>query len=260
MLKTGYTSVERVIENVIRDTGFTSEINWVDIIEWIYIASELIGVKNAYVLKITDGNSDLSHPDPIVVTDYRGELPTDFHMIYQVRDYDTKESLRASTYSYLISTNSTDFNNSSSKSYTLNEDYIFTSFEEGNLEIAYYAFPTDANGLPLIPDDVMYIRAIEAYLTERIARKLWLQDKMSTDKYKALEQDWLFYVNSARTKDALMTIDQAESFKNQYVRIATNFNEHATQFGNLGQSKSQIVGDQLYSWNQIIKDEDGNPL
>lgn len=234
MLTTGYTKIGRVIENVIRDTGFTSEIHWVDVVEWVFIASELIGVKNAYVLKITDGNTTAGHPEPLAVVDYRVELPADFHLLEQLREYDSKMPLRATHYSYLISNNKSNYVSPNDMTYTINEDYIFTSFEEGNLELAYYAFPTDTDGLPLIPDDVMYLRAVEAYITERIARKLWIQDKIGGDKYRALEQDWLFYVNSARTKDALMSIDQAESFRGQISKLVTSSNQHSTQYINLG--------------------------
>jgi uncharacterized protein (TIGR02145 family) len=120
--------------------------------------------------------------------------------------------------------------------------------------MSYYAYPTGDDGLPLIPDDVMYIRAIEAFITERIARKLWLQDKLTDGKYKALEQDWLFYVNSARTKDSLMTVDQAESFKNQIVRIATKFNSHSTGFRELNYPERSFIRKSRISQQQPTSD------
>jgi len=252
MLKPGYTSIKRLIENVIRDTGFTSEIDWVDVIEWVYIACELIGVKNAYVLKVTDGNTDYNHPDPIEIENYRGSLPADFHMILQARLYDTKEPLRAATDSFFISTNSPDYTSGTNLTYNINNNYIFTSFESGEIEMAYYAFPTDADGLPLVPDDVMFLKALEAFIIERIGRKLWLKEKMSEEKYRALEQDWLFYVNSPRTKDALLTLDQMESLKNQTVKVATNFNSHASSFKSLGAQNQPLYLDNTYSWVQQI--------
>jgi uncharacterized protein (TIGR02145 family) len=254
MLTPGYTSVERVIENVIRDTGFTTEINWVDIIEWVYIATELIGVKNAYVLKVTDGNTTLGHPDAIEIVDYRGTLPTDFHMVQQIRESNSKLALRADSNSFLLASEQPDNYIATDLTYSINNDYIFTSFQEGTLEMSYYAYPTGTDGLPLIPDDVMYIRAIESYITERIARKLWLQDKLTDGKYKALEQDWLFYVNSARTKDSLMTVDQAESFKNQIVRIATKFNAHSSTFRELNYPERSFIRKSRISQQQPTSD------
>lgn len=214
MLKQGYTKIERIVENIIRDTGFSTEINWIDVIEWIYIASELIGVKNAYILKT----------EIIPIEDYRGLLPEDFHLIQQVRESTSNLPMRCNGGQFFLSEESRDNFLLSDLSYQVNHDYIFTSFKNGNIELAYYAFPVDENGLPLVPDDVMYIRAIEAYITERIARKLMIQNKIDINKYRMLEQDWLFYVNSARTKDALMTIDQAESLRLQLSKIINSSN------------------------------------
>lgn len=216
MLKQGYTSIHRVIENVIRDTGFTTEINWVDVAEWVYIAMELIGVTNAYVRKITDGND--GNPEPIEIIDYKGNLPSDFHQIIAVRDYNTKIALSESS-SLFFNSNNRAFSTFSEHSYKISNDLIFTSFESGSLEIEYWAFPIDEDGLPLIPDDVTYLKAIESYITERIARKLMIQDKMDFNKYRLFEREWAYYVNSANTKDSLMSLDKAEALRNQLTKI-----------------------------------------
>lgn len=238
MLKQGYTKIERIIENVIRDTGFSTEINWVDVVEWVYIASELIGVKNAYVLTNT----------VVPIEEYRGELPGDFHLVFQVRENVSNIPMRCNGGQFFLSPESRDNLLLADLSYQINHDYIFTSFQEGAVELAYYAFPVDDNGLPLVPDDVMYIRAIEAYITERIARKLMIQNKLDINKYRMLEQDWLFYVNSARTKDALMTLDQAESLRLQLSKIINSSNiRHNPVF----EGTSKLTGPYM-EWKQNI--------
>ncbi len=244
MLKPGYTSIERIVENIIRDTGFTTEINWIDVVEWVYIASELMGIKNAYVYKVTDGID--SNPAPIEIENYRGELPSDFHLVYQVRDYNTKEAMRCDSGTFFLAKDSPEYRGYTDKSYTINQDYIFTSFQKGFIELAYYAFPVDDNGLPLIPDDVTYLRAIESFITERIARKLWIQDKIDVNKYRILEQEWLFYVNSARTKDSLMTLDQAHSLKNQLTKLTNSHEIYKRGFQPLGSpANGSNAGDYL---------------
>jgi hypothetical protein len=241
MLKTGYTSIQRIVENIIRDTGFTTEINWIDVIEWVYIASELIGVKNAYVLKTLD----------IDIENYRGELPSDFHLIYQAREKTSGNSMRCESGTFFLSENSPRISSLIDLTYSLNNDYLFTSFKEGIVEISYYAFPVDDEGLPLVPDDVMYIRAIESFITERIARKLMIQDKMDPNKYRMLEQDWLFYVNSARTKDSLMTLDQAHALKNQLTKLTNSHQIYRRNFSTLG-SPANLDSGENYLLNKIF--------
>jgi hypothetical protein len=241
MLNPGYVSIERVIENVIRDTGFTTELEWIDVLEWTYRACELIGSKNTYIMKVTDGNSDLNHFSPIEIVNGRGTLPSDFHQLYQAREYCMNRPMRSSQYNYLISTHSPDYYAGSDLTYNINNDYIFTSFQEGKVELAYYAFPIDEKGYPMVPNDERYIQAVESYITHRITTKLWMQDKMSTDKQKYWEAEWLFYVNSARSKDNVLTVDQAESLKNQLLRLVQRPTQYNRAFLTLGYAEQGII-------------------
>lgn len=235
MLNHKYTTINRVLENVIRDTGFSEEIDFVEALEWAYRAMELIGAPQIYIEKVTDGNKELGHSNPITIVDYKGEIPCDVHQIIQVREYYNRLSLREANTQFIYSTNVNNIVNNSDLSYRINDGYIFTNFKEGVLEIAYYGFPLDESGYPAIPDDERYLKAVESYIAERIARRLWLQDKLATDKYRALEQDWLFYVKSAKSRAQMPTLDGMESLKNQIVRLIDKPYNHANQFETLGE-------------------------
>lgn len=241
MLNPGYTSVERVVENVIRDTGFTDEISWPDIVEWVFIAQELIGVPSAYIQKVTDGNTDWNHYPPISIVNHRGELPCDFHQLISVREYCNKLPMVADSGTFLKSQNDPDINHYSNITYTINNNYIFTNIEEGTIEISYWAFPTDENGMPMIPDDVRYIKAVEAYLTERIARRMLIQGKMDRYTFELLEREWLFYVKSAKSRAALPSYDQAEALKNQILRLVQKPNQAAWNYEALSNQEQSYV-------------------
>lgn len=234
MLSGKYTTISRVLENIIRDTGFTNEINFSDAIEWAYRAMQFIGAPQIYIQKVTDGNVELGHPEPLVVSNYRAELPCDMQSIIQIREYCNRQSMTTTSYNFAMSENLKEIGGMSTLQYTINDNYIFTNFKDGQLEVAYWAFPTDSEGYPAIPDDERYLKAIESYIIERIARKLWLQDKISDAKYKALEQDWLFYVRSAKSRAQMPSIDDMERLKNQVLRLITHTDRHRTQFVQLG--------------------------
>jgi hypothetical protein len=237
MLSGKYTTISRVLENIIRDTGFTDEINFSDAIEWAYRAMQLIGAPQIYITKVTDGNLDLEHPNPIPVVNYRAELPCDLHRVIQIREFTTRRSMTNSSYNFLLSGNNDGNNPNESLQYVINDSYIFTNFKDGEIELAYEAFPVDDEGYPSIPDDERYLKAIESYIIERIARRLWLQDKINDSKYKALEQDWLFYVRSARNRVNMPSIDEMESLKNQVLRLISSPNRHRNQFLQLSEGE-----------------------
>lgn len=247
-----YVSIATVMEDVYRDYGFEHELDWADVIEWAAHAVKLVGVPNAYIDKF----------NCIEIDCHKGQLPCDLHQITSIRE---KGSGRAMVYTgntmYLSTlcnsdelkinctgTDSPDVEapnivgtgtsnilsnlgeQSQIPSYHLNNEYIFTSFESGNVEMAYTAFPTDVNGFPLIPDNIKFLKAVSAYIAHKLSFKLWLKDVMSKDKKDALEQEWLFMVGSAKTAASMPSIDQMEAIKNEWMRSIPKINQHATHF------------------------------
>jgi hypothetical protein len=120
-------------------------------------------------------------------------------------------------------------------SYTLNGNKIFTSFKEGMVELAYWAFPTDEDGLPLVPAETRFQEAIKNYLAHRISFKLSIQGKIQPGIADRLEQEWLFYCASAGLMARIPSIDQMESLKNQWLRTIPEIDEHDKGFRYLNQ-------------------------
>jgi len=125
--------------------------------------------------------------------------------------------------------------------YITDNNYIFTSFKEGSLEISYKAIPTDEDGIPTIPDDTKYIRAIASYIAERCCFKLVLQSKMSESIYKGLierDRDWAF--GSAKMNLSIPDLDTMESMKNNSLRLIPRINLHSSGFRLSSQPSQQI--------------------
>jgi len=114
--------------------------------------------------------------------------------------------------------------------YTISGDKIFTSFKCGQVEMAYLAFPVDEKGLPMIPQETRFQNAVRDYIAHRLSMKLTIQGKFQPAMAEKLEQNWLFYCQSAANKSRMPSIDQMESLKNQWVRSIPNLNEHDTAF------------------------------
>jgi len=222
-----YVDVAYVIERVYRDYGFDLEIKFDEVIEWIWDIMSLIGAPQPMVDKITDGSDTM--PDPIDIVNFRGELPNDVHSVYLARDYDTKMPMVCKSSSFLRDMEQM-FVRESQFSYTLNNNYIFTSFEEGQVELHYRAFPTNSLGMPMVPDDIKFIMAVQAFIAERIGFRLFMQDNLTREKYQKLEQDRAWYIGAAGTKAQIPSIDEMESIKNRYLRLRINPDLHDASF------------------------------
>lgn len=222
-----YVDVSYIIERVYRDNGFDLEIKYDEVVEWVWDVISLIGAPQAYIKKITNGETGM--PDPIVISDYRGELPVDLHHIVFARDFDTKMPMICTSSPFIQDTEQS-YVNESQYSYNINNNYIFTSFESGEVEMCYMAFPTSNLGMPMIPDDIKFILAVQSYIAERIGFRLWMQEKLTRDRYEKLEQERLWYIGAAGTKAVMPSINEMEAIKNRFLRLKINPNFHDASF------------------------------
>lgn len=172
-----YVGVPTILERVQR-YPFPGEIMYSesDLIEWLGEAVETIGrmemlVENYSIIQIENGSSRLPNMSRLL----------------EVSMSDTKEILA-------------DVGNDEfcTLSYKIQKGVIYTSFEEGELYIKYMSMPLDEEGMPLIPNNEMVIKACEAFVLERIGYKSFMAGRLSGDKLTLLKRDKGHYIEKAR--------------------------------------------------------------
>jgi hypothetical protein len=298
-MTTKFTPLSGIIERVYRTADYES-IPWSDAAEDVLDCLRLIGVPNSYQDKTTNGQGE--NPVPIIVSDYRGELPYDmavpgpcrliqldsnyqimsfkvmeesqdlFYMSPTVREqYNTGISDSSSTLvatsmqlqmdeaqaeidagdlagaealledtisdvrqaqSRIVtsSTTNTDF----FPRYKLNNDYIFTNFKNGFVEMSYKAYPVDEMGMPMVPDNIKFIKAVEWYLISRIDYKRWRTTRNPSDEKMWLysDKEYLWYAQSARSAAHMPSLAMMESIKKMMLRSIPKINEFRNGFKN----------------------------
>ena len=226
-----YVTIDFILDKVFRDNGYDLELSYADAIEWVGEVHGLVGAPMAYSTRITNGEN--GNLPPLEIVDFKAELPCDFHMCIQARDYEHKYPMVYATNTYhtsYIDNSSTDLYSQSTLTYGLDANYIWTSFQTGQVELAYKAFPVDDKGLPKIPDNQKYIEAVAAYIRTKIDYKLWRQGKIKAEIYSHSQQVWRLYVAAAKTSLQIPSIDKMEGLKNQYLRLIPSINEHNYSF------------------------------
>lgn len=247
-----YVSMGRIIENVQNNFKFKGDFDWQDAAEWIASLLALLEVPAALEEKVTDGNMDLGHPNPIKITDGRGELPCDMYKIIQaaVNLNPNEEGCKADLIPMKWSTDTfhmryhcsdTDYVCNSEVTYKLNKNYIFTSFDCGEVYLSYLAIPTDEQGYPMIPDHESWIKACEFEVLYRLATRAYLNDELSMDKFQFIERERNWYVAQAVNATKNMSIDEWESFKNQIVRSIPKINFHRDFFKNMNVQEQRLI-------------------
>lgn len=81
-------------------------------------------------------------------------------------------------------------NCSSADEITINNNHIFTNFEDGDIYMQYYAFPFDEDGMPMVPDEQSIKEAVEWYIKWQVMLNAWLVDDLQNvqNKWQKAEQ------------------------------------------------------------------------
>lgn len=254
-------SCKYVISKIFRDLKPQDD-NWIDdAIEWIAEAMEHIGSYSQLEYKAKS----------LTISQYRAYLPCDLYQIYGVCHEGRAMRYGTQTFDYnthcddCISTTSSNTNvfmnnvlfyanpndpDSTEEpliqagqtiafgesTYTISNNWIKTNFEEGTIQLYYKGFPVDEEGFPMIPDYVEFKEAAYWYVRLKIAES-GNQDPAGYSPMDIRRLLWEEKCTQARNKAEMPSVDQMESFKNQWVRMIPNINAHSTFFESLGRQE-----------------------
>lgn len=149
-MRTGFTSIREILSEVYRKGGdICKDVTEEDVI--LYTV-ELIGVVGMPALFV-DKTAELE------VEKYRAVLPCDIYEVKQVKCGNKCKTLNASTDVFDIRESRTNV-----PTYKIQGRIMTFSFEEGNVILAYNAFMLDDDGVPMIPSDELFKRALVSYI------------------------------------------------------------------------------------------------
>ena len=232
-------SYKTIVDKLLRDFPFDEKVDNEQVIEWL---AEFMAHTNAGITM----ESKVAY---ISIIDGRGDLPVDLYKIKQAAELSGALTLqdaecgkgrlipmRWSTDNFHMRyhMDNRDYTTQANSTYTVGQGVIFPSFGCGVVALSYEGIPLDCEGFPMIPGEQQWLEAAAHYLAHRIARKMWLRNEITSEKYFAIERDkeWYFAqaVNHAKQFNG---VDDAESFKNQMVRTIPSIQDHTSFFANM---------------------------
>lgn len=97
--------------------------------------------------------------DSVEIKNHRGQLPCSVIMVKQVK-YKNRTMTSTTDNFYREDPNRLTFKTEG--------DFIFTSLKEGTVDVAYRTLPVDENGFPLLPENPVFLMALEAYIKKSV--------------------------------------------------------------------------------------------
>lgn len=234
----GYVSVGVVAAKLYRDLGINKEIDFSNIVEW----------SNEVLLKVGAYSQFKEISECIELTDGKACLPNGFYklvdIMYQGQPLHWATNTLAHNYQCegcMIPKCCTEYN------FYINDSYIITDIKNSTSEkcpdklcMVYLGMPVDCDGYPMIPDDVYFLEACAKYVTYMLDYQDWRKGQLPDKVFQKSEQDYLFYVKSARGAANMPNAAQLENLKNIMVRLIPKQNSYNGFFQNISKQERRI--------------------
>lgn len=124
-----------------------------------------------------------------------------------------------------------------SEEYSLRDNTIITSFQEGSIALSYYRQKVDEKtGYPMIPDEISIITAITYYITWKYMQKLWYMGREGYgDKMQFAQAEWHWYCKQAGNKLMIPNgIDEHQNIMEATFQLIPRRDMYYGFFGKLG--------------------------
>ena len=180
---------------------------------------ELLGTPGLYLDKVAK----------VEVKDWRGALPCDFNQMRQVRAKNKEGAFvtyRYSEDSFHLLNSKDQMLSHGTFTYTLQGMVIFTSTKDTDLEISYRAFATDEDGFPLLPDNVSFLRGLEAYIKLKWLEQKYEEGSLPQAVMDRVDREYCWAVGDAQSEFSRLSLDQAETLFNSFKTLLPRTNEH----------------------------------
>lgn len=194
----------------------------------------------------------------VEIKDFRGLLPCDLISIVQVKDLDTDICLRTMTDTFTPGMRPKPDEGNKPKdllnnvnpmqgeyippmkkymeepSFKTQGRIIFTSFSEGEVEIAYKAIPVDEDGFPLLIDNETYLNALEAYIKKQVFTVKFDTGKIQAGILSNAQSDYAWASHLLQSEMTMPSMSEMESITRMLNTLIKPTRQFSQGFKHLG--------------------------
>lgn len=215
-----YTNIRIILDKIMKNP-LLQDLQLETVVDYTIDFMRIVGVPNMFMEKTA-----VLHIDK-----YRAPLPCDYYNINQVRLV-KGPAFRYSSDSFHMSKCKS--KNTGDLTYKIQGNVIYTSIDEGDIELSYQALAVDHEGYPLLPDNSSFTRALQAYIKKEWFTILFDLGKIHMNVLVNAQTDYAWAVGDCQTEFNRLSIDKAESFYNSWKTLLLRDNEHKTGFTHNG--------------------------
>lgn len=171
------------------------------------------------------------------IEDFRAKLPCDLISINQIKECKTGVCLRSMTDNFMPREHydrSAGYRMSQELSFKTQGQVLYVSFKTGDVSVSYKAIPVDKDGFPLLIDNPVFLKALEAYIKREAFTILFDMGKIAPVVLQNTQQQYAWLAGQLQSEFTIPSISEMESIKRSWCTLLQRTSEFNNGFKNNG--------------------------
>ena len=172
------------------------------------------------------------------IEDFRAKLPCNCIQINQIKECKTGVCLRSMTDNFMPREHydrSAGYKIPQELSFKTQGQVLYVSFKTGDVSVSYKAIPVDKDGFPLLIDNPVFLKTLEAYIKREAFTILFDMGKIAPAVLQNTQQQYAWLAGQLQSEFTIPSISEMESIKRSWctlIQRTSSFNDGFRNNGN----------------------------
>ena len=221
-----YINIRRVLDELHRHP-LLSDLTLEQIVSYVVSFIGIFGMPKLYQDK-----EEVLH-----IEDFRAELPCDLVSINQIKECKTGVCLRSMTDNFMpreYYDRNAGYKIPQELSFKTQGQVLYVSFKTGDVLVSYKAIPVDKDGFPLLIDNPVFLKALEAYIKREAFTILFDMGKIAPAVLQNTQQQYAFLAGQLQSEFTIPSQSEMESISRMWNTLIQRTSEFNNGFSSLG--------------------------
>lgn len=222
-----YTNIRRVLDELHKHP-LLSDLTLEQVVSYVVSFIGIFGMPRLYQDK----------EEVIHIEEFRGLLPCDLISINQVKECKSGVCMRSMTDNFMPREHynkNVGYKVPQELTFKTQGQIIYTSFKTGDVSISYKSIPVDKDGFPLLIDNSVFLKTLEAYIKREVFTILFDMGKIQAAVLQNAQQQYAWLAGTLQSEFTIPSISEMESIKRSWctlIQRTSSFNDGFRNNGN----------------------------
>ena len=221
-----YINIRRVLDELHRHP-LLSDLTLEQVVSYVVSFIGIFGMPKLYQDK-----EEILH-----IENFRAKLPCDLISINQIKECKTGVCLRSMTDNFMPREHydrSAGYKIPQELSFKTQGQVLYVSFKTGDVSVSYKAIPVDKDGFPLLIDNPVFLKALEAYIKREAFTILFDMGKITPAVLQNTQQSYAWLAGQLQSEFTIPSQSEMESISRMWNTLVQRTSEFNTGFKSLG--------------------------